>query len=812
MVYLAVGDFKYGMDRRRPQPVGIPGTLWILKNAVLSRGGDIERCKKWVLTHTLPVNADAPFNHTRGLAVRNNQLTTFVWPPYAADFPYDVAVKALENPNGSSEDEVLIDAFAKPFDNKLFAIAAFQDGNIFNYYDSVRVADWETDVATDLISKNSVAQRIANVLNVDPEVEVTAQEDRVVVKAATAGNPFSLSWTAAGGSTPEVLATGKVRFSGSGTATRSITAFTVDAVALISGTVTRTGHPGELATAVTSAINALTGTHGYTATRVVITPASVYDVVVTAAVGTGATPNGDVVAAAGTNIILAPTNVAGGVDAVTTGAISQTAVRANVVAVAETRATGEIDITAGGPGGVISSVMVDGTELLDAPVSWLTSVSATANALVVAINSTPNSLYLASAVAGVVTLLASEGSGADVNGDVVAVVASGITTSTSNVAGGVTAIEAVKQIEYLTVVSVGAAGPWTTFDITLNGVHYFVNVLSAGMGNFIFTQKNRVFVTAGSTVQYCKLNDPTDWTDANASSGAGFINVSSTAEGAQYLYGIGEYNGQAAIFAESVVVLYQLFADAQNIVVQKQMPNTGTTASGSILAYGSDDVFYLDKTGIRSLRSRDGYNEAFASDIGSAIDPFVQEIIDVIGQPAKLKAQSVVETKDGRFMLALGQYIITLSYFPASKITAWSYQDFGQDIDQMVRCGDKIVIRSGDDLYTYGGDDGTTYPDDDDFEAVAETPFMSASDPATKKQVMSYDHVATNDWYVELLPDPNDRTVAIPIGTFSGATTNDLMAAINARTTHFALRYTCSRAGFASLSAIATHFNKAEKN
>ena len=812
MVYLAVGDFKYGMDRRRPQPVGIPGTLWILKNAVLSRGGDIERCKKWVKTHDLPANAVEPFNATKGLAVRNNQLTTFVWPPYEADFPYDVVVKALENPNGTTEDEVLTDAFARPFDNKLYAIAAFQDGNIFNYYDSERVTEWETDVAPDLISKNSVAQRIANVLNADATVHVTAQEDRVIVKSAVAGEPFTLSWAAAGASVPEVLATGELRITALGGSPRRVDTLTVNGVDLIGGPIATGSTFVDAGNAVTNRINVnrLAGMHGYTASSVNTSGLSV--ITITAAVGTGATPNGFVVACTDTNITTSTVNMAGGVDEGTTGAIDQTVARINIVGVPETRAIGGIEIVSGTSGGSITSVTVDGVELLDGPVSWLSNISATANALVVAINDAANTGYLASAIAGVVTLLAAEGTGATVNGDVVAVTGAGIVTTTSDVSGGVTEIVAVKQVEYLTVVSVGTVGPWTTFTIELNGVEYFVNVLSAGMGNSIFTQKNRVFITAGSTVQYCKLNDPMDWTDVDASAGSGFINVSSTAEGAQYLYGIGEYSGQAAIFAESVIVLYQLFADAQNITVQKTLPNTGTTASGSILAYGTDDVFYLDKTGIRSLRSREGFNEAFASDIGSAIDPFIKDLVAEVGKPTTRQAQSVVETEDGRFMMALGQYVITLSYFPASKITAWSYQDFGLPIDKLVRCGDRIVLRSGDELYTYGGEDGTTYPDAGEFIAVAETPFMSASDPATKKQLGSYDHVATNEWLVEVLPNPNDRTQSVLVGRLSGVTTNDLEAVVHARTTHFALRYTCNSAGFAGLSAIATHFTKGEKN
>lgn len=810
MVYLAVGDFKYGMDRRRPQAVGIPGTLWILKNAVLSRGGDIERCKKWVKTHDLPVNEVEPFNETRGLAVRNNQMTTFVWPPYEADFPYDVAVKALENPNGTSSSEVLVGAIARPFDNKLYAIAAFQDGNIFNYYDSERVADWETDIATDLVSKNSVAQRIADVLGADDAVEVSAQEDRVVIKAGEAGTPFTLSWVAAGGDTPEVRATGTLTIEAATSSPRRVDTLTVDGVDLIGGAVSTSSGVQSMAYAVANAINALTGTHGYTASAAPV--GGNFRITITAAAGTGATPNGFVVARTTTNVTTSKTNMAGGVDGLSTGSIDQTAVQANVVAVAEVRASGEIEIVGGLPGGEISSLTIDGVELIDAPVLWQGSAGATANALVVAINDAGNSSYIASAVSGTVTLLAAEGAGATVNGHAVVALDTDITTVTSNVASGVDEVAAVKQIEYLTVLSVGTAGPWTTFDITLNDEHYFINALSAGMGNSIFTQKNRVWVTAGSTVRYCKLNDPMDWTDADASSGAGFINIGSTAEGARYLYGIEEYNGKAAIFAESTVIVYQLFADAQLIAFQQSLQNTGTLSVSAIKAYGADDVFYLDKTGIRSLRSRDGYDAAFASDIGSAVDPFVKDIVREVGRPALRKAQSVVETDDGRFMMAIGRYIITLSYFPASKITAWSYQDFGQDIDNMVRCGDRIVLRAGNELYTYGGEDGTTYPDAGEFIAVAETPFMSASDPATKKQVESYDHIATNEWKVELLPNPNDPSQALDVGRLIGATTNDLMAAINAYSTHFALRYTCDRAGFAGLSAIATHFQKGEKN
>lgn len=808
MPYLAVGDFKYGMDRRRPQTVGIPGTLWVLKNAVVSRGGDIERCKKWVLTHTLPANSASPNNFTKGLAVRNNQLAVFAWPwDTATTFPYDVSVVRLTNPNGSAASEVLERAIGKPFDNKLYSIAEFADGYVEHFYDGTRVSDWD-DIAATLISKNTLAQRIAIVVGRNDDVEVVAQEDRVIFKALVPGTPFTLGYSTSGGSAP-VAATTTITFTavtGATIVSRIAATNGVTTYELIDtgSPITGQANPTAMATAVRSAINARAGTTGFSAAG------SGADVDLTAPAGALYNGWGVGVAIASGTIAGVP-NFSGGADSTATGSITQTAVQANVVAVDEVRSTGTVTITGGGPGGQITSLTVDGVELLDAPVNWLTDAAATANALVVAINNAANTTLLASAVGAVVTLTAAEGTGTSPNGDVVDVTSSIITTSEANMAGGVAAVEAQRQIEYLTVATVGGVGPFTTFTITLDGVAYNVYTAAAGKGTSIFVQKNRVWSTAGSTVQYCKLNDPSDWDDVAASSGSGFINIGNVADGAQYLYGIGDYQGKAAIFAENVVVLYQFFADAQQIAIQQPINNVGTRSIAAVTSYGADDVFFLDKTGIRSLRSRDGYDAAFASDIGSAIDPFVKDVMREVTRSDVFDAQSVVETDDGRFMMAIGRYIIILSYFPASKITAWSYIDFEQDIEAIVRCGDRIVLRSGNNLYTYGGEDGLTYPDDDEFEVVVETPFMTASDAATKKQLLGYDHVAVNEWRVETLVDPNDTSKTVEIGRLVGTTNNDLAATLVGYTTHFALRYTCDRAGFASLSAIATHFVKGEK-
>lgn len=117
-----------------------------------------------------------------------------------------------------------------------------------------------------------------------------------------------------------------------------------------------------------------------------------------------------------------------------------------VTPVSEVLAQGSFTITGGtsGPGvNKIDAVLVNGIDILGAPVDWATSHNATATAVALAITnftSTPN--YTASAVGAVVTITAVAGSGATPNGFVVNPTEAGDVTTGSivNMAGGVTQV------------------------------------------------------------------------------------------------------------------------------------------------------------------------------------------------------------------------------------------------------------------------------------------------------------------------------------------------------------------------------------
>src|SRR5262249_7000825 len=119
-----ITDFKYGMDRTRKRIAGIPGSLWVGKNVVISRGGDIERAKSFVQTYNLPAG-------TKGLAALRGQL--FVFGDGAAPFgmPTGVQYQQLSSFDGTALTEILD---VKSAGGALYVIARFASGYIAHYY------------------------------------------------------------------------------------------------------------------------------------------------------------------------------------------------------------------------------------------------------------------------------------------------------------------------------------------------------------------------------------------------------------------------------------------------------------------------------------------------------------------------------------------------------------------------------------------------------------------------------------------------------------------------------------------------------
>jgi len=329
MPYVTVDDFRLGQDNRSPAVVGVPGSLVTLKNAHITRGGRIQRAKKFVSKFSLPAAK------TFGFHGQGGNLFTFGGFTEPAGVPAGVTYQRLAHKTDPTGTEIAEILDTDNFDGKIYAIAEYTDGEIYHFYDGVRVTSWDT-VAASISSNNTVAAALKNKIDLNSLYTGTVVTNVVTIEAATAGVPFTISASAQNfGSVNdqlitlaetqvnvpvvgEVLATGTVTVTG-GTdvpGTNKMTALTVDGVSVITSAVDYDVSNSVTATAIATEIGNTTSSPNYTA-------AAVGNVVtITAIAGTGAGPNGFVVTPIGAGDFSAnSSNMSGG--AASTSAVKQ---------------------------------------------------------------------------------------------------------------------------------------------------------------------------------------------------------------------------------------------------------------------------------------------------------------------------------------------------------------------------------------------------------------------------------------------------------------------------------------------------------
>lgn len=523
-------------------------------------------------------------------------------------------------------------------------------------------------------------------------------------------------------------------------------------------------------------------------------------------------------AVAGVPFTISQSTVNGGSNPDQTITLAQT--QANRAAVNEQLATATLTVTGGtnNPGvNRITSITINGVQALGANINWATSNTATAAAIATQINTFVSSPeYTATSVGPTVTISTVAGTGAGPNGFVVTPTLGGdMTVSNSNMGGGVSAVSAQQQIWTATIGGTFEAAD--IFTITLDGTDYIVSGGAAGTGTMALTFQQKIYSVTNSLLYFSALNTPTS---PGTGTGGGFINMANQNEGNETLVTVQEYQGKLAIFSRNSIRIWQMDVDPAKNVFQQTVQNSGALSSRSVIPYGNIDVFYLNDSGVRSLRARDASNSPAVNDVGVAIDPFLREYLNTLSDTQIQRAVAIIEPIDSRYWLAVRNRIFVFSYFPGSKINAWTYYDLtpeigAADITEVVKVNNQVYLRSGDVIYQYGGVAGTTYPTDDDNDngawAELAMPYLAAGTPATWKATHGFDIGVDGTWQCFLLPDPADESVEVPIGTFNKPTfAQPKMATSATPTPMFALRMRTTKGGYSRISMVAVHY-KAEQ-
>lgn len=317
---------------------------------------------------------------------------------------------------------------------------------------------------------------------------------------------------------------------------------------------------------------------------------------------------------------------------------------------------------------------------------------------------------------------------------------------------------------------------------------------------YVKASKSKLYSTAASLLHFSEIEDPLDINNTN---NAGFINLSTSAEGSERLTAIANYQNNLAVFAERSVQVWFVDVDPALNQQLQVLNNTGAISPDSVQEIGDSDVFYLSESGIRSLRARDSSNAAFSSDIGNPVDPLILDEISNNRISAR-ESVAVLEPRDGRYMLAIGRKVYVFSFFPASKVSAWSVYELDFAITEWAIIGRRLYCRADDGgLYLYGGDGGNEY---DDSEVRVFIPFISASKPATNKEFQGLDLAGEGVWSVEIVVDPNNEDQRELVATVEETTLGKGHVRFQARSTHLGVRLTNDSDSAAKLGALFVHY------
>ena len=428
----------------------------------------------------------------------------------------------------------------------------------------------------------------------------------------------------------------------------------------------------------------------------------------------------------------------------------------------------------------LTSITVNGVDVIYTPVEWTVSNASTAQAIADLINGTSTSPeYDAIAVDDTVVILAAA-QGDEENGNVVVIGTAG--------GFGVTPASGI--------VMAGGAEEENTYD----------------PGTFVRTIGSKMYSTSGPVMHFSGIQAPTGWTTDNV--GAGFIDMSSQASGSEELKALAKYQNSVAVFAETAVQIWYVDPDPSLNRQTQVLNNTGTASPRSVTQFGDNDIFYLDESGLRSLRARDSSNAASTTDIGVPVDELITPIVAELSVEGRDRIYGLIEPQQGRFWLIIGSRVFVFSFFSGAQVSAWSMYNTTDSegetftVDDAVVYGRRVYLRSGNTIYVYGGLGST--PTYDATEAVARTPYLDGEKPWQDKTYSGFDAASRGAWKASIAMNPNDESAQDVAAEFANTTFNSPRLPLEGKSTHVSLVLRSQGSGYAKLGSMCIHYEADE--
>ncbi len=371
-----------------------------------------------------------------------------------------------------------------------------------------------------------------------------------------------------------------------------------------------------------------------------------------------------------------------------------------------------------------------------------------------------------------------------------------------------------------------SAGVGEQHDVTIGGTWVAGDTLSliftdsltglqvlAGAGNvsgqvpsFVFTYNDKVYVLAGEKVYFSAVDSPTNFNGLQ-SVGNGFVQLSHHFIIPENPTSIAAYQGRMVFFSRQGMQIWTVNADPAAWQLNQVFEAVGTRSPLSVRSSGDLEVFFLDETGIRSLRAKEISSNAFPEDLGSPIDDLVQAKLIASSDNQKDAACAIVEPASKRYWLFLKDTLYVFSNFPSSKIAAWAkylatYESGGVQTafvpEKFIVFKGRVYARDATAIYLFGGTSNSTY---DNCVGTAILPWLDGKTPATRKSSKGIDISISGAWVLTAGMDPESGT----LGTiFTGTTPSFDKGKVpySDQGTHFKLKAQTSGSTAAKLASL----------
>ena len=450
-------------------------------------------------------------------------------------------------------------------------------------------------------------------------------------------------------------------------------------------------------------------------------------------------------------------------------------------------ALGGATVFAGGSDDVvpeITSISVGGVRALRLPVEWAGSPEATAAAAAEGINDLSSSPEYTAISRGNTIIIHTNQEGADQNGRALTYTSTGPITFSTPI------------------------GTTTTGGTDLGATNFLP-------ADVILTVREKMYAGSGTNLHYSAIQGPTYWQAGGTAAGeigAGFTNIAASNSSSDKIVALARYFDKLAVFTGDTVQTWFVDPDPDLVVQSQVLENTGTDCPRSVTQFGDADIFYLDTSGLRSLRARDSSNAAASTDIGIPIDDILSARLANMTASERQRVIGLINPGDKRFWLIMGREIFVYSYYPNSKVNAWTRYDavttIGTtqtelDIDDAITFDRRVFLRAGNTVYCYGGwGRDVAY---DDTPATAWLPFLDANSPAAQKAWRGCDAALSGRWDVSVSFDPNRPEVTDDVANLTETSYGLRRIPMKHKSTHVGMRFV-SRGGPAKLSALVIHF------